>query len=121
MRPRGYTAKIEKNYHQFFFFGYFLSELTAKMSSLSGDFTKMIFWNCVILYFLLISIFDKNRFFDTILKNYERFVKPCFDLYIQPSKKHADVVLPRGPANEIAVGLLVLNLKNPSTLDAIKF
>jgi len=67
------------------------------------------------------DVVEGNQSLDTILKNYERFVKPCFDLYIQPSKKHADVVLPRGPANEIAVGLLVLNLKNPSTLDAIKF
>jgi len=67
------------------------------------------------------DVVEGNQSLDTILNNYERFVKPCFDLYIQPSKKHADVVLPRGPANEIAVGLLVLNLKNPSTLDAIKF
>jgi uridine kinase len=67
------------------------------------------------------DVVEGNQNLDTILKNYERFVKPCFDLYIQPSKKHADVVLPRGPANEIAVGLLVLNLKNPMTLNPIKF
>jgi uridine kinase len=67
------------------------------------------------------DVVEGNQSLDTILKNYERFVKPCFDLYIQPSKKHADVVLPRGPANEIAVSLLVLNLKNPATLNPIKF
>jgi len=67
------------------------------------------------------DVVEGNQSLDTILKNYERYVKPCFDLYIQPTKKHADVVLPRGPANAIAVSLLVLNLKNQSTFNPVKF
>jgi uridine kinase len=37
---------------------------------------------------------------NSILSEFERFLKPSFDLYIQPTKKHADVVIPRGIARE---------------------
>jgi uridine kinase len=36
---------------------------------------------------------------DGVLRQYERFVKPAYDTYIAPSKKYADVIIPRGGDN----------------------
>ena len=42
---------------------------------------------------------ERNRTLDTILRQYENFVKPCYDMYCLPTKKYADIVLPRGEEN----------------------
>ena len=36
------------------------------------------------------DIAERGRDIDGVLKQYTKFVKPSFDDYIQPSKKHAD-------------------------------
>ena len=41
-----------------------------------------------------------------ILGHYMRFVKPGFDDYIFPTKKYADIIVPRGVANTVAVDLI---------------
>jgi hypothetical protein len=33
-------------------------------------------------------------------------VKPSFETYIQPNKKYADVIIPRGADNLVAINLL---------------
>ncbi|KAG0368958.1 uridine kinase family-domain-containing protein [Gamsiella multidivaricata] len=43
---------------------------------------------------------------DHILTEYVRFVKPAFDDFIQPSKKWADIIIPRGLENAPAMELI---------------
>ncbi|KAF9097360.1 hypothetical protein BGX29_008822 [Mortierella sp. GBA35] len=43
---------------------------------------------------------------DHILTEYVRFVKPAFDDFIQPSKKWADIIIPRGSENITAIELI---------------
>ncbi|KAK3811591.1 MAG: Uck2b protein [Linnemannia elongata] len=43
---------------------------------------------------------------DHVLTEYVRFVKPAFDDFIQPSKKWADIIIPRGSENVTAVELI---------------
>ena len=45
------------------------------------------------------------------LDQYERFVKPSFDKFIQPTMSVADVVCPRGADNKVAMGMLIEHLK----------
>lgn len=45
------------------------------------------------------DIAERGRDCDGVLKQYERFVKPSFDEYTFPTKKYADVVIPRGADN----------------------
>eukprot|EP00033_Pygsuia_biforma_P000274 GCRY01000338.1.p1 GENE.GCRY01000338.1~~GCRY01000338.1.p1 ORF type:complete len:308 (+),score=56.48 GCRY01000338.1:137-1060(+) len=54
----------------------------------------------------------RGRSVESILVQYERFVKPSFDEFTWPTKKHADVVIPRGAENEVAIDLIVLQLKS---------
>nr|KAJ3420314.1 Uridine-cytidine kinase 2 [Polyrhizophydium stewartii] len=43
---------------------------------------------------------------DQVLQRYVKFVKPSFEEFILPTKKFADVVIPRGETNTVAVELL---------------
>ncbi|WKA04322.1 hypothetical protein VitviT2T_022371 [Vitis vinifera] len=42
---------------------------------------------------------------------YDKFVKPSFEEYILPSKKYADIIIPRGGDNDIAVDLIVQHIR----------
>jgi len=53
----------------------------------------------------------RGRELEGVLHQYSRFVKPAFDEYIMPTKKHADVIIPRGADNHVAIGLITHHLK----------
>lgn len=38
-------------------------------------------------------------------------MKPSFDEFILPSKKHADVIIPRGADNDVAIDLIVQHIR----------
>ncbi|KAF9603116.1 hypothetical protein IFM89_033841 [Coptis chinensis] len=42
---------------------------------------------------------------------YSKFVKPGFEEFILPSKKYADIVIPRGADNEVAIDLIVQHIR----------
>lgn len=42
---------------------------------------------------------------------YAKFVKPAFDDFVLPSKKYADVIIPRGGDNHVAIDLIVQHLR----------
>ena len=46
-----------------------------------------------------------------ILMQYSNFVKPAFDDFILPTKKYADIIIPRGGDNHIAVDLIVQHIR----------
>ena len=41
---------------------------------------------------------------------YDKHVKPSFEEFILPSKKHADVIIPRGSDNDVAIDLIVQHI-----------
>lgn len=54
---------------------------------------------------------ERGRDLNGILLQYEKFVKPSFDDFIWPTKKFADIIIPRGGDNFVAVDLLVKHIK----------
>ncbi|KAI8533428.1 hypothetical protein RHMOL_Rhmol10G0009200 [Rhododendron molle] len=42
---------------------------------------------------------------------YAKFVKPAFDDFVHPSKKFADVIIPRGGENHVAIDLIVQHIR----------
>lgn len=42
---------------------------------------------------------------------YSKFVKPAFDDFILPTKKYADIIIPRGGDNHVAVDLIVQHIR----------
>ncbi|KAK9131228.1 hypothetical protein Sjap_011715 [Stephania japonica] len=44
-------------------------------------------------------------------QHYAKFVKPAFDDFVLSSKKYADVIIPRGGDNHVAIDLIVQHLR----------
>lgn len=42
------------------------------------------------------DISDRGREIDGVIKQYEKFVKPAYDHYIEPTMTFADIIVPRG-------------------------
>jgi len=54
---------------------------------------------------------DRGRAIKNIIERYNKFVKPSFDEFIKPQKRFADIIVPNGSSNKIAIDLICLNLK----------
>lgn len=50
---------------------------------------------------------ERGRSLDSILEQYERTVRPMHIEFVQPSRRMADVIIPRGGRNEIAVQMVL--------------
>nr|DBA22022.1 TPA: hypothetical protein GDO54_013106 [Pyxicephalus adspersus] len=53
------------------------------------------------------DISERGREIEGVLKQYHTFVKPAFDQHIQPTMRLADIVVPRGSGNTVAIDLIV--------------
>ncbi|XP_010251026.1 PREDICTED: uridine kinase-like protein 3 isoform X1 [Nelumbo nucifera] len=54
---------------------------------------------------------ERGRDIRTVLDQYSKFVKPSFEEFILPSKKYADIIIPRGGDNDVAVDLIVQHIR----------
>ncbi|WOL15885.1 uridine kinase-like protein 1, chloroplastic isoform X1 [Canna indica] len=54
---------------------------------------------------------ERGRDMNSVLEQYGRFVKPAFDDFVLPSKKYADVIIPRGGENHVAIDLIVQHIQ----------
>ncbi|KAI8541331.1 hypothetical protein RHMOL_Rhmol08G0052700 [Rhododendron molle] len=50
-------------------------------------------------------------YFYFVIVQYAKFVKPAFDDFVLPSKKYADVIIPRGGDNHVAIDLIVQHIR----------
>lgn len=55
---------------------------------------------------VLKDVDELGRDLDQVLQQYIQFVKPAFEEFCMPTKKFADVIIPRGPDNKIAIELI---------------
>jgi len=58
------------------------------------------------------DIQERGRTLDSVLSQYEETVRPMFFEFIDPSKDHADLIVPRGGANENALTVLHSHLEH---------
>ncbi|CAN7089448.1 unnamed protein product [Brassica rapa subsp. narinosa] len=54
---------------------------------------------------------QRGRNIQNVLEQYTKFVKPSFDEFIQPSMKYADIIIPRGGDNDVAIDLIVQHIR----------
>ena len=57
------------------------------------------------------DISERGRTVDSVINQYQKTVKPMYLRFIQPSKMHADLIVPHGGKNMIAVDLIRAKLK----------
>uniref|UniRef100_A0A8B9K4I8 Uridine-cytidine kinase n=1 Tax=Astyanax mexicanus TaxID=7994 RepID=A0A8B9K4I8_ASTMX len=53
------------------------------------------------------DIMERGRDIEGVIKQYNKFVKPAFEQYIEPTMRLADIVVPRGGGNMVAIDLIV--------------
>lgn len=49
---------------------------------------------------------ERGRTPQMVIDRYERVLKPMHCMYIEPSKRFADLIIPQGGTNKVAIGLL---------------
>ncbi|XP_019263671.1 PREDICTED: uridine kinase-like protein 5 isoform X2 [Nicotiana attenuata] len=54
---------------------------------------------------------ERNRNIQNVLDQYAKYVKPGFEDFIHPTKKYADVIIPRGADNDVAIDLIVQHIR----------
>lgn len=55
---------------------------------------------------------DRGRSLDSVITQYLDTVRVMHDLFIEPSKRYADVIVPEGGKNEVAVDLLTTKISS---------
>jgi uridine kinase len=53
------------------------------------------------------DLIERNRTIESILDQYERFVRPMHLEFVEPSKRFADVIIPGGGKNEVAMEMVL--------------
>jgi uridine kinase len=49
---------------------------------------------------------ERGRNIDQVMQRYLKTVRPMHETFIEPSKKHADIIVPIGGDNHVAIDLL---------------
>tara|TARA_B100000745_G_C19922209_1_gene310082 strand:- start:176 stop:610 length:435 start_codon:yes stop_codon:yes gene_type:complete len=68
------------------------------------------------------DIEKRERTFTSVIEQYYNTVRPMHIQFVEPTKKYADIIIPEGGQNKVAVDILrtkimTLILKNKSTAD----
>ncbi|XP_011502942.1 PREDICTED: probable uridine-cytidine kinase isoform X2 [Ceratosolen solmsi marchali] len=58
------------------------------------------------------DINERGRDLDYVLNQYMNYVKPAFEEFCLPTKKFADVIIPRGADNTVAIDLIVQHIRD---------
>lgn len=52
------------------------------------------------------DIKERGRTIDSVIQQYTEVVKPMFHQFIEPTKRYADIIIPEGGYNQVAIDLL---------------
>ncbi|MGL4984995.1 MAG: uridine kinase, partial [Plesiomonas sp.] len=52
------------------------------------------------------DVTERGRTMESVLEQYQKTVRPMFLQFIEPSKQYADIIVPRGGKNRIAIDIL---------------
>jgi uridine kinase len=57
------------------------------------------------------DILSRGRSIESVLEQYEETVRPMFLQFIEPSKRYADIIVPRGGENRIAIEMIKAKMR----------
>ena len=58
------------------------------------------------------DINDRGRTLESVIEQYLSTVKPAHEQFIEPSKKFADIIIPEGGYNKVAIDIMVAKVKS---------
>lgn len=65
------------------------------------------------------DIKERGRTADSVIEQYVSAVRPMHNMFIEPTKRYADVIIPEGGGNNVAIDLMVTKIKTILETDAI--
>ena len=57
------------------------------------------------------DLVERGRSVDSIIRQYEESVRPMHQQFVEPSKRHADVIIPEGGHNAVAIDLVKTKIR----------
>ena len=57
------------------------------------------------------DVCDRGRTMESVITQYTQTVKPMHEEFVEPSKKYADVIIPEGGFNSVAVRMLIQSIR----------
>ena len=57
------------------------------------------------------DVIERERSMESVISQYRKTVRPMFIQFVEPSKRYADVIIPEGGQNEVAMDMLVARLE----------
>ncbi len=57
------------------------------------------------------DIKERGRTADSVIEQYISAVRPMHNMFIEPTKRYADVIIPEGGGNDVAIDLMVTKIK----------
>ena len=57
------------------------------------------------------DIKERGRSVDSVIKQYQETVRPMYMQFIEPCKRYADIIIPRGGKNMVAIDILQAKIK----------
>ena len=61
---------------------------------------------------ILRDVRERGRSMESVISQYTNTVKPMHEEFVEPSKKYADVIIPEGGFNSVAVQMLIQNIRS---------
>ncbi len=52
------------------------------------------------------DVVERGRTVEDLIDRYQRIIKPMHELHIEPTKQYADIIVPQGGSNSVAIDLL---------------
>ncbi len=61
---------------------------------------------------LLRDVKERGRTLDSVVEQYCTTVKPMHEQFVEPSKKYADIIVPEGGYNQVALNMIVEKIRS---------
>lgn len=60
---------------------------------------------------ILRDVKERGRNLESVIEQYSKTVKPMHEQFVEPSKRYADIIIPNGGENEVAISMITNRIK----------
>lgn len=61
---------------------------------------------------LVRDVSDRGRTLESVIEQYTTTVKPMYEQFVEPSKKYADIIVPEGGYNHVALNMIIEKIRS---------
>lgn len=61
---------------------------------------------------ILRDVKERGRDLDSVITQYQSTVKPMHEQFVEPSKRYADIIIPEGGQNEVALSMIINKIRS---------